>query len=73
MPSTVPAVRRVLAALNPALPVVEATTLDEYAGLGLLPQRLAGWAAGILGVVGLMLAALGVYGVTVVQRGPANA
>jgi hypothetical protein len=69
LPSTAPAVRRVLASLNPALPIVEATTLEEYAGLGLLPQRLAGWAAGILGVVGLMLAALGVYGVTAYNAG----
>ncbi len=62
--SAVPVVRRVLAALNPSLPVIEATTLEEYAGLGLLPQRLAGWVAGSLGLVGLLLAALGIYGVT---------
>jgi predicted lysophospholipase L1 biosynthesis ABC-type transport system permease subunit len=63
-PSTVPAVRGVLTALNPALPIIEATTLENYAGLGLLPQRLASWVAGSLGLVGLLLAALGIYGVT---------
>jgi predicted permease len=63
-PSTVPVVRNVLTALNPALPIIEATTLEEYAGLGLLPQRLASWVAGSLGLVGLLLAALGIYGVT---------
>ncbi len=62
--STLPVVRSVLAALNPSLPIIEATTLEEYAGLGLLPQRLAGWASGSLGLVGLLLAALGIYGVT---------
>jgi predicted permease len=61
--STVPAVRQVLATLNPALPIIEATTLEDYAGLGVLPQRVAAWVAGSLGVVGLFLAALGIYGV----------
>jgi predicted permease len=63
-PSTVPAARRAIAQLNASLPIIEATTLEEYAGLGLLPQRLAGWVAGSLGLVGLLLAALGIYGVT---------
>ena len=62
--SSVERVRSTLAALNPSLPIIEATTLEAYAGLGLLPQRLAGWAAGSLGLVGLLLAALGIYGVT---------
>lgn len=62
-PSTVPVVRNALASLNPALPIVEATTLEDYAGLGLLPQRLASWVAASLGLVGLFLAALGIYGV----------
>jgi predicted permease len=62
--SAVPVVRRVLAELDSALPIVEVTTLEDYAKLGLLPQRLASWAAGSLGVVGLLLAALGIYGVT---------
>jgi putative ABC transport system permease protein len=62
--SAVPVVRRVLAEIDPALPIIEVTTLEDYAKLGLLPQRLASWAAGGLGVVGLLLAALGIYGVT---------
>jgi predicted permease len=62
--SSMATVRSALAALNPSLPIIEATTLEAYAGLGLLPQRLAGWAAGSLGLVGLLLAALGIYGVT---------
>lgn len=62
--STVPAVRRVLRALNPSLPVIQTSTLSQYADQGLLPQRLAAWVAGSLGLVGLFLAALGIYGVT---------
>ena len=34
------------------------------ASLGLLPQRIAASVAGSLGVVGLLLAAIGIYGVT---------
>jgi predicted permease len=62
--SSVPVVRRLLAELDPAMPIIQATTLEAYAGIGLLPQRLAGWVAGSLGLVGLLLAALGIYGVT---------
>jgi ABC-type antimicrobial peptide transport system permease subunit len=39
--------------------------------LALFPQRLAAWIAGSVGVIGLLLAAIGLYGVTafaVVQR-----
>jgi predicted permease len=62
--SSVPAVRQILRDLSPGMPMIQATTLNEYAGLGLLPQRLAAWVAGSLGLVGLLLAALGIYGVT---------
>ena len=39
-------------------------TFDEYSALGFLPQRIATALTGGLGLVGLLLAALGVYGVT---------
>jgi putative ABC transport system permease protein len=54
----------VLASMNPNLPIVQATTLEEYASLGLVPQRVAAAVSGSLGVVGLLLAAIGIYGVT---------
>jgi putative ABC transport system permease protein len=38
--------------------------LREYADLGLFPQRLAASVAGSLGIVALLLAAIGLYGVT---------
>jgi ABC-type antimicrobial peptide transport system permease subunit len=56
--------RAAVMAMNPALPIVSARTADEYSSLGLLPQRIVATTAGGLGVVGLLLAAIGVYGVT---------
>jgi predicted permease len=56
--------RAAVVAMNPALPIVSARTAEEYTSLGLLPQRIVATTAGGLGVVGLLLAAIGVYGVT---------
>jgi ABC-type antimicrobial peptide transport system permease subunit len=50
--------------MNPNVPVVNAQTFEEYASLGLIPQRIAASVAGSLGVIGLLLAAIGIYGVT---------
>ena len=57
-------IRSLLAAMNANVPVVNAQTFEEYASLGLLPQRIAAAVAGSLGVLGLLLAAIGIYGVT---------
>jgi putative ABC transport system permease protein len=57
-------IRSLLAAMNPNVPVVTAQTFEEYASLGLIPQRVAASVAGSLGVIGLLLAAIGIYGVT---------
>jgi cell division protein FtsX len=56
--------RPLLAAMNPNLPVVTAQTLDDAVALGFAPQRIAASAAGSLGTVGLILTAIGIYGVT---------
>ena len=56
--------RGAVVAMNPSLPIVSARTADEYTSLGLLPQRIVATTAGGLGAVGLLLAAIGVYGVT---------
>jgi hypothetical protein len=50
--------------LDPDLPFLEVIGLREYVEVGFLPQRVAGTVAGILGVVGLLLGAVGIYGVT---------
>ena len=50
--------------MNPNVPIVLSQTLDDYASVGLTPQRIAASVAGSLGMVGLLLAAIGIYGVT---------
>jgi putative ABC transport system permease protein len=56
--------RRVVAALDPNLPIVSSQTLDDYTSLNLVPQRVAASVSASLGLVGLVLAAIGIYGVT---------
>jgi predicted permease len=57
-------VRAVLKDVDPDLPLVRVSSLREFADFGLLPQRLAASVAGSLGSVALLLAAIGLYGVT---------
>jgi len=57
------AVRRQVAALAPDLPVMESMPLREAVAFALFPQRMAASIAGALGVLGLALAATGLYGV----------
>lgn len=57
-----PALAALVERLEPDLPIVLSTPLRRLIGLSLLPQRIAGAAAGVLGAVGLLLASLGVYG-----------
>jgi len=56
--------RALVASINPNLPIVQSLTFDAYSQLGLLPQRIAASVAGSLGLVGVLLAAIGIYGVT---------
>jgi predicted permease len=56
--------RALVASVNPNLPVGTTQTAEEYTALGLLPQRIALAVSGALGIVGLLLAAIGIYGVT---------
>ncbi len=57
-------VRRLVADLDPSLPILNARTMEERAAIGLFPQRVALWVAGALGAVALLLALIGIYGVT---------
>ncbi|MFN2447895.1 MAG: ABC transporter permease [Vicinamibacterales bacterium] len=59
-----PELRQAIAGVEPNLPVVLMQSLDEATAIGLLPQRIAAWVAGSVGVLGLLLAALGLYGLT---------
>jgi len=58
------AVRRVVAGVDPALPILRQEELSDQMAVALLPQWLALYVSGGLGVVALLLALLGIYGVT---------
>jgi putative ABC transport system permease protein len=60
----VPALRALLREMNPNLPILHAQSMEEFAGIGLLPQRLAGGMALGLGLLGMLLAGTGLYSVT---------
>lgn len=62
--SVIPAIRDLLRQMEPNLPITMAGTLEEMTTLGLLPQRVAAWVAGSFGFVGLLLACIGIYGIT---------
>jgi putative ABC transport system permease protein len=62
--SAIPDVRTLLRNMNPQLPITESMTLSELTAIGLVPQRIAATVAGSLGIVGLLLCAVGIYGVT---------
>jgi hypothetical protein len=57
-------VSSLLAALQPALPRQPMTPLSAAFSLALAPQRMAAWTSGIIGLLALLLGAVGVYGVT---------
>jgi putative ABC transport system permease protein len=63
-PATIGMMRRLVSELNPSLPVTEALPLSEITAIGLVPQRIAAAITASLGVVGILLAAIGIYGVT---------
>jgi putative ABC transport system permease protein len=63
-PTAIPAVRALVREMNPNLPIVAALPLRDVTAIGLVPQRIAAAVAGTLGMLGLLLAALGIYGVT---------
>jgi predicted permease len=59
----VPALRQLFASVNPDLPLTGVTTLDEYTSLPMFPVRLGTTILSSLGLVALLLAATGLYGV----------
>jgi hypothetical protein len=62
--SRVTELRRAVAAFDPNLPVIHAETLEQATAVGLIPQKVAAWIAACVGVIGLFLSALGLYGLT---------
>jgi hypothetical protein len=58
------AVRGAVRALEPSLPITAVRPLNEALGIYLLPQRLATTVAAAMSLFGLLLAGIGIYGVT---------
>ncbi len=67
----IPTLRAEVRALDANMPLTSVKTLDQHLGIALLPARLAGTVLGVFGLIGLLLASVGVYGVmsySVTQR-----
>jgi ABC-type antimicrobial peptide transport system permease subunit len=62
--STANQVRAIAGAMNPPLPALSVRSLEDVVAVNLIPQRVFAFVAGSLGLVGILLAAIGVYGVT---------
>ncbi len=59
----IPTLRAEVAAIDPDLPLSDVRTMTTHLGIALLPARVAGSVLGVFGVLGLGLAAIGIYGV----------
>ena len=64
---TLAQIRAVVRELDANVAVERANTLDVVAGITLLPQRFGAALIGVFGLLGLLLASLGVYGVLAFQ------
>lgn len=56
-------IRRIVRELDPDLPIYDVRTVEDHMGIALMPARLGGSVLGLFGVLGLSLAAVGIYGV----------
>jgi predicted permease len=59
----VAAIRREMVALEPNVVFLDSQTMDSQVDYTLMPARLSAFAVGIVGVVAVVLAAVGLYGV----------
>jgi putative ABC transport system permease protein len=67
----IPSLRSEVAALDATLPLSNVQSMNNHLGIALLPARLTGGVLGVFGILGLILAAVGIYGVmsySVAQR-----
>ncbi len=55
--------RSVVREADAQLPLYDVRTMENHLGIALLPARIGGSVLGLFGVLGLLLAAVGVYGV----------
>jgi len=61
--AVMPVVRGQIRALNPNLPIADVQTLRDQIELTLFPSRIAAWTLGGFGLLALLLAGIGIYGV----------
>jgi len=59
-----PEIRRIASELEPAAATLSTGSLEKAVSLFILPQRAGAWVTGIVGIFGLLLGGLGVYGLT---------
>jgi putative ABC transport system permease protein len=62
-PDPVRALRDAVRDLDPALPIAQIAPMEQVIGLALLPNRIAMGLALLFGATGLLLAAVGLYGI----------
>ena len=56
-------IRQVVRELDPSMPVFDVRTMEDHMGIALMPARLGAGVLGLFGFLGLILAAVGIYGV----------
>ncbi len=61
--SLLPAIRDVVRTLDPNLPIFDARTVEEHIRGGVFAQRMGANLLGIMGILAVVLAAIGLYGV----------
>ncbi len=59
-----PAVRGAVQRIDRTLPLLDPRTMTQHLGISLFPARVAGWLLGSFGGLALLLAVLGIYGVS---------
>ena len=57
------AIQRLVREADPDMPLYDVRTMADHMGIALLPARLGGSMLGLFGLLGLTLAAVGIYGV----------
>jgi predicted lysophospholipase L1 biosynthesis ABC-type transport system permease subunit len=57
-------IRRIVRSADPYLPMGDVRPLVDALDVLFLPQRVASWVASLMGVFALLLATIGVYGIT---------